>query len=104
MTTDRFSNFRSRAFSRRIVLKGAGCSMGLPGLDSTGTFAGAPTTADFPKRFVVMFLGCGINENYWSAEGNGADMKLSKTLSPLERLKQKGNVIDGLYGKALTTQ
>ena len=27
-------------------------------------------------------MRCGINENYWSAEGSGADMKLSKTLSP----------------------
>ncbi len=35
----------------------------------------------FPKRFAVVFMGCGINENHWSAEGTGADMKLSKTLS-----------------------
>ncbi len=52
--------------------------------------------ADFPKRFGVVFLGSGINEDHWSAEGAGADMKLSKTLEPLEPLKQKINVIDGL--------
>jgi len=52
----------------------------------------------------VVFLGCGVNEDHWSAEGNGADMKLSKTLSPLEPLKQKINVVDGLYVKALTNQ
>ncbi len=102
--SDRFSNFRSRAFSRRVILKGAGCSMALPWLESVNAFADTPTAADFPKRFAVMFLGCGINENYWSAEGNGADMKLSKTLSPLEPLKQKINVIDGLFVKALTNQ
>lgn len=51
-----------------------------------------------------MFLGCGINEDHWSAEGQGADMKLSKTLSPLEPIKQKINVIDGLYVHALTGQ
>jgi hypothetical protein len=49
-----------------------------------------------------MFMGNGINENYWSAEGSGADMKLSKTLSPLEPLKHKINVIDGLFNKAAT--
>jgi Protein of unknown function (DUF1552) len=49
-----------------------------------------------------MFMGNGINENNWSAEGSGADMKLSKTLSPLEPLKHKINVIDGLFNKAAT--
>ena len=104
MTTDRFSQFRSNAFSRRVILRGAGCTMALPWLESVNALADTPTAADFPKRFGVMFLGCGINENHWSAEGNGADMKLSKTLSPLEPLKQKINVIDGLYVKALTNQ
>jgi len=99
MTMDRFSKFRSKAFSRRVILKGAGCSMALPWLESVNAYAD-----DFPKRFGVMFMGCGINENYWSAEGNGADMKLSKTLMPLDPLKQKINVIDGLYVKALTNQ
>jgi len=49
-----------------------------------------------------MFMGNGINENNWSAEGSGADMTLSKTLSPLEPLKHKINVIDGLFNKAAT--
>jgi hypothetical protein len=102
--SDRFSQFRSKAFSRRVILRGAGCSMALPWLESVNAFADTPTAADFSKRFGVMFMGCGINENYWSAEGNGADMKLSKTLSPLEPLKQKVNVVDGLYVKALTNQ
>jgi hypothetical protein len=104
MTTDRLSPFRSKAFSRRVILKGAGCSMALPWLASLNAFADTPAAADFPTRFGVMFLGCGVNENYWSAEGSGADMKLSKTLSPLEPVKQKINVIDGLYVKALTNQ
>ena len=103
--TDRssHSSFRSRAFSRRVVLRGAGCAMALPWLESVNALAD-PSSADFPKRFGVVFLGCGINENYWSAEGNGADMKLSKTLEPLEPLKQKINVVDGLFVKALTNQ
>ena len=76
------TTFRSRAFSRRVVLRGAGCTMALPWLESVNALADAPTPADFPKRFGVVFLGCGINEDHWSAEGNGADMKLSKTLAP----------------------
>ncbi len=104
MATDRFSQFRSKTISRRVVLKGAGCSVALPWLMSVNALADTPAAADFPKRFAVMFLGCGVNENYWSAEGSGADMKLSKTLSPLEPLKQKINVIDGLNVKALINQ
>jgi len=97
------SSFRSRAFSRRVVLRGAGCTMALPWLDSVNALAD-PSSADFPKRFGVVFLGCGVNENHWSAEGNGADMKLSKTLEPLEPIKQKINVVDGLFVKSLTNQ
>lgn len=96
--------FRSRAFSRRVVLRGAGCTMALPWLESVNALADTPSAGDFPKRFGVVFLGCGINEDHWSAEGQGADMKLGKTLSPLEPLKQKINVIDGLYVSALTNQ
>ncbi len=97
------SSFRSRAFSRRVVLRGAGCAMALPWLESVNALAD-PSSADFPKRFGVVFLGCGVNENHWSAEGNGAEMKLSKSLQSLEPLKAKINVVDGLFVKALTNQ
>ncbi|HWB87208.1 MAG TPA: DUF1552 domain-containing protein [Bryobacteraceae bacterium] len=90
--------------SRRTVLRGAGCTVALPWLESLQALADTPAPSAFPKRFGVMFLGCGINEDYWSAEGQGAAMKLSKTLEPLEPLKEKINVIDGLYVKALTNQ
>src|ERR1700680_194569 len=78
--------------------------MALPWLESLDAFADTPAASAFPKRFGVVFLGNGINEDHWSAEGTGAAMKLSKTLSPLEPLKQKINVIDGLFVKALTGQ
>ncbi len=88
--------------SRRAVLRGAGVAVALPWLESLPAFGDPTTPTVFPKRFGVMFMGNGINENNWSAEGSGADMKLSKTLSPLEPLKHKINVIDGLFNKAAT--
>ena len=94
----------NRAISRRTVLRGAGCTVALPWLESLQAFAGTSSPAAFPKRFGVVFLGNGINEDHWSAEGQGAAMKLSKTLEPLDALKQKTNVIDGLFVKALTNQ
>jgi len=93
-----------RRISRRTVLRGAGVTMALPWLPSLSAFADTAKPEAFPKRFGVMFMGTGINENHWSAEGNGAEMKLSKTLSVLEPFKQKINVIDGLFHKALTGQ
>jgi Protein of unknown function (DUF1552) len=91
-----------RGISRRTVLRGAGVTMALPWLESLPAFADNTAPAAFPKRFAVVFMGNGINENHWSAEGSGADMKLSKTLSVLEPVKQKINVIDGLFNKEAT--
>ena len=90
--------------SRRAVLRGAGCAVALPWLESLNVFADTRLPAAFPKRFGIVFLGNGINEDHWSAQGQGLAMKLSKTLEPLEPLKQKINVIDGLYVKSLTGQ
>jgi hypothetical protein len=53
----------------------------------------------FPKRFAVLFMGNGINGNHWWARGQGAEMKLGKTLQPLEPLKHKINVINGLFNQ-----
>src|SRR5690349_8512299 len=90
--------------SRRAVLRGVGCAVSLPWLESLHAVADTPAASAFPKRFGVIFLGNGVNEDHWSAEGSGAAMKLSRTLEPLDPLKQKINVIDGLFVKALTGQ
>ena len=94
----------SRKLTRRTVLRGAGVTMALPWLPSLSAWANEKAPAAFPKRFAVMFMGNGINEDHWSAEGSGDSLKLSKTLSVLEPLKSKINVIDGLFQKAATGQ
>ena len=97
-------NTAASPISRRAVLRGVGCAVSLPWLESLHALADTPAPSTFPKRFGVIFLGNGVNEDHWSAEGSGAAMKLSRTLEPLEPLKQKINVIDGLFVKALTGQ
>ena len=92
------------SLSRRMVLRGAGCTVALPFLESLHALADTPPASAFPKRFGAVFLGCGVNEDFWSCEGNGAAMKLSKSLSPLEPIKEKINFVEGLYVKALTGQ
>ena len=89
--------------SRRIFLRGVGVSMALPWLESLPVWGSTPTSgmtpASFPKRFAVLFMGNGINGNHWWAKGSSAAMKLSKSLEPLEPLKKKINVINGLFNK-----
>src|SRR5690242_18866298 len=88
---------------RRTVLRGAGVTMCLPWLESLSAIAATPSSA-FPKRFAVLFMGNGINEDHWGAEGSGAEMTLRRSLSPLEPLKHKINVINGLFNKNSTGQ
>src|SRR3979490_2107918 len=90
---------------RRTILRGVGVTMCLPWLDSLSAFAAAtPSSAAFPKRFAVLFMGNGVNENHWGAEGSGDDMELSLSLSPLEPLKRKITVINALFNKNSTGQ
>ena len=77
--------------------------MALPWLESLSAFAATPSNA-FPKRFAVLFMGNGVNENHWGAVGSGAEMTLAQSLSPLESLKHKVNVINGLFNKNSTGQ
>ena len=49
-------------------------------------------------------MGNGVNGNHWGATGSGDEMKLGKSLSPLEPLKKKINVINGLFNKLSTGQ
>ena len=67
----------------------------MPWLESLNAWGG--TMEEFPKRFAVLFMGNGVNEDHWNSEGSGAAMKLSKTLMPLEPLKHKINVVHGLF-------
>ncbi len=86
--------------SRRTLLKGTGVAMGLPWLESMANAATAPP----PQRFAVLFMGTGISPGRWWAKGSGATLELSESLAPLEPLKAKLNVIDGLFNKAATGQ
>ena len=92
----------SRTISRRTVLRGVGVTMALPWLESiawAGRRQPASAAAAFPRRFAVLFMGNGINGNHWWARGNGAEMRLGKSLQPLEPVKSKINVINGLFNK-----
>jgi len=88
------------AISRLTVLRTAAAAVALPWLESFPTLGAAPgPPRALPKRFAVLFMGNGVNGNHWWARGGGAGMQLSRSLQPLEPLKTKINVVNGLFNQ-----
>jgi hypothetical protein len=87
--------------TRRALLKGVGVTVALPWLESLPVW-GAEASATPPQRFAALFMGNGINQKHWWAQGSGADMELSKSLQPLAPLRSRLNVVSGLFNKAAT--
>jgi hypothetical protein len=92
--------------SRRVLLQGVGVSMTLPWFQSLPVWGeDAPSginAPEFPNRFGVLFMACGVNPDHWWAKETENGMELGKSLSPLEALKPKLNVINGLFNKNAT--
>src|SRR3954447_7907582 len=91
---------------RRTFLRGVGVTMALPWLEFVPVWGADTVTkggvAPLPKRFAALFMGCGVNGNHFGAKGAGAEMELGKSLQPLEKLKTKINVVNGLFNKNAT--
>ena len=87
--------------SRRTMLRGLGCSMALPWMESAVVWGDTPNgnepSSEAPVRMAILFSGCGYHTNEWWAKGQGAEMELGKVLKPLEPHKDKLNFIKGLY-------
>ena len=87
--------------TRRTMLRGLGCSMALPWMESAVVWGDTPNgnepSSEAPIRMAILFSGCGYHTNEWWAKGQGAEMELGKVLTPLEPHKDKLNFIKGLY-------
>ncbi|MFO0907414.1 MAG: DUF1552 domain-containing protein [Isosphaeraceae bacterium] len=92
--------------SRRTFLRGAGVTMALPWLESIPVWGAEPSTGgsapSFPRRFAALFMGCGVNPDQWWARGSGSSMELGPCLAPLEPLRTKINIVNGLFNKNAT--
>lgn len=92
--------------TRRRFLRGAGVVMALPWLESipvwgAETMTKSDTPVAPPKRLGVLFMGNGVNPKYWTATSeNGKIGEFGETLSPLNSVKHRINVIKGLYNQA----
>lgn len=97
------------ATNRRRFLRGIGACLALPSLESfmpralaaeaaAGAGAGriATTATGAPLRMAFMYFPNGAIPSHWRATGAGADFKLEHTLSALEAVKHRVQVIRGL--------
>ncbi len=88
---------------RRAVLKGAGTiAIGLPWLEimGHGRKAHAQTATNPAKRFVTVYQPGGTVRGKYTPTGSDTSLTLSPILSPLEPVKSKLLVIDGLDMKS----
>jgi Protein of unknown function (DUF1552) len=90
--------------TRRLVLKGVGAVVALPWLESVAVWGQEAVSGGdapiLPKRFAVQFMACGVNQTHWWAKGAGKDMELGKCLTPMEPLKEKMNLVSGLFNQS----
>jgi len=75
--------------SRRAVTPRSRLRRGAALALSRCTLSGCPTALRLPHAFRHRFPGLWRNEDHWSAEGQGADMKLSKTLVAVRAAEKK---------------
>ncbi|HLH29965.1 MAG TPA: DUF1552 domain-containing protein [Terriglobia bacterium] len=90
--------------SRRTFLRGAGVTVALPFLESMVP-AQTPlkNTAALPKtRLGCFYVPHGATMYKWTPTGEGKDFQFSETLSPLEKYRDRLNVISNLAHQAAT--
>ena len=84
--------------TRRGALRGLGVSLTLPWLESLADAAPAQRSekGQPPTRFVSTFFPLGVNTQQWGASGDGQKLSFKPTLKPLESIKHKVTVLEGL--------
>ena len=92
--------------NRRTLLRGTGTAIALPWLESLSVWGDDQTDpqhqASYPERFAVLFMACGVHTDHWWAKGQGEEMELGKSLTPLTDLTPKINVVQGLFNQNAT--
>ncbi|MEX2173323.1 MAG: DUF1552 domain-containing protein [Pirellulaceae bacterium] len=87
----------TKRLSRRTVLKGVGCAMGLPLLEAMvpGRSLFAAETKP-PLRMAFVTFPNGAIMDAWKPEGEGSAFKLSATMQPLADLQSEITLFTGL--------
>ena len=90
-----------KAIPRRTVLRGLGATLALPMLDSMMPALTAIAKAAQPvRRFGVVYVPNGIVQQYWHPAAEGAAYEFTRTLKPLEPLRNNILVLSGIDNRA----
>lgn len=81
--------------SRRTFLRGAGVSLALPWLESMAAETSRP-----PVRMAFLYVPNGANMSAWIPETTGPDFQLSKSLEPLQDVRDNVLVLSNLWNQA----
>lgn len=92
---------RTKALSRRMMLRGAGVALGLPWLEAMtpSPLRAAKVGAPVPVRLAVLYMPNGVHPDMWTPEGQGQDFRFSPTLEPLDGLKDDVLVLTNLWNE-----
>jgi hypothetical protein len=86
-----------KSVSRRTVLQGMGVALGLPFLDAmTPAFAELSPVKASPVRLAFVYVPNGIIMDSFTPKTEGADFALTRTLRPLEAVRNDIFVLSGL--------
>jgi uncharacterized protein DUF1552 len=92
--------------SRRTFLRGAGCTLVLPWLESLPLVAAASgkegrsePSGKPPLRFACLFFSNGVEPIHWWAKGSGAAMEIGPGLAPMDPFRQDMVFLKGLYNE-----
>ncbi|HWN96474.1 MAG TPA: DUF1552 domain-containing protein [Methylomirabilota bacterium] len=99
---------RHFAFNRRHFLRGLGACVALPAFESLGALKAlaapvsklAATAGGAPLRTAFVYFPNGAIPAAWWPKGDGKDIEFSRTLKPLEPLRQHLQVLGGLDQKS----
>jgi len=97
-------NVKSASLSRRTFLRGSGVALALPWFETFA--AGAPSSAETPKRFVSVYHPDGVGlplktdpawkDWNWFPRGGEKDFELTKVLDVLQPLRDDITIYSGL--------
>jgi len=99
---------RRFAFNRRHFLRGLGACVALPAFESLGALKAlaapaskvATTASGAPLRTAFVYFPNGAIPAAWWPKGEGKDYEFSRTLKPLEPLRQHLQIFGGLDQKS----
>lgn len=92
------------ATSRRRFLRGIGACLALPALEAftpralaaAARTAAATTATGAPMRMAFLYFPNGAIQNQWAPTGTGKDFQFGNTLTPLEAMRHRVQVVSGL--------